>query len=64
MKREERLLVKYYRLSLEDEADRESNSIRNQRKLIEDYVSAHPDIELVSERVDDGYTGVLFVEVR
>ena len=38
MKREERLLVKYYRLSLEDEADGESNSIRNQRKLIEDYV--------------------------
>ena len=44
MKREERLLVKYYRLSLEDEADRESNSIRNQRKLIEDYVEEREDL--------------------
>lgn len=33
-------------------------------KLIEDYIAAQPDIELVSERVDDGYSGVLFAGVR
>ena len=62
MKREERLLVKYYRLSLEDEADGESNSIRNQRKLIEDYVEEREDLrELTSlELSDDGYTGTNF----
>ncbi len=62
MKREERLLVKYYRLSMEDEADGESNSIRNQRKLIEDYVEEREDLrELTSlELSDDGYTGTNF----
>ncbi len=62
MKREERLLVKYYRLSLEDEEDGESNSIRNQRRLIEDYVEEKDDLrELTSiELSDDGYTGTGF----
>lgn len=50
----------YLRLSYSIDRTVESDSIQNQKKLIEDYVSAHPDIELVSERVDDGYTGVLF----
>ena len=38
----------------------ESDSIGNQRKLIEDFVANQPDIELVSEQVDDGYSGILF----
>ena len=50
----------YYRLSYTADRSGESDSIANQKKLIEDYVAAHPDIELVSERVDDGYSGVLF----
>ena len=29
-------------------------------RLIEDFVSRHPEIELVSEKVDDGYSGVIF----
>ncbi len=50
----------YLRLSYSAGRNVESDSIANQKKLIEDFVAAHPDIELVSERVDDGYSGVLF----
>lgn len=50
----------YLRLSYAADRTEESDSIQNQKKLIQDYVSTHPDIEIVSERVDDGYSGVLF----
>ena len=35
----------------------ESESIDNQRKLIHEFVQRHPEITLVGEQVDDGYTG-------
>lgn len=54
----------YLRLSYTADRTEESDSIQNQKKLIQDYVATHTDIEIVSERVDDGYSGVLFVEVR
>lgn len=54
----------YLRLSYTADGSTESDSIANQRKLIQDFVSGQPDIELVSERVDDGYSGVLFAGVR
>ena len=55
----------YLRLSKEDGdissgEKKESNSIANQRKLIEDYLSKHPEITLVQEFCDDGYTGANF----
>ena len=56
----------YARLSREDGdiAERgsksESNSINNQKDLIKEYLKSKPEIELVSERVDDGYSGVVF----
>lgn len=50
----------YLRLSYTDDKENESDSIANQKKLIEDYVKGQPDIELVSEKIDDGYSGVLF----
>lgn len=50
----------YLRLSYTADHSEESDSITNQKKLIEDFVASHPDIEIVSERVDDGYSGVLF----
>lgn len=50
----------YLRLSYTENHENESDSIANQKKLIEDYVKEHPDIELVSEKVDDGYSGILF----
>lgn len=59
----------YVRLSKEDgdvsnAAKAESNSISNQKNLIRDFLKDKEDIEVVSERVDDGYTGSNFVEVR
>lgn len=42
----------------------ESDSITNQKKLIADFLKGHPEIELVSERIDDGYSGILFAGVR
>ena len=50
----------YLRLSYTENHENESDSIANQKKLIEDYLGGHPDIELVSEKVDDGYSGILF----
>ena len=39
--------AKYIRLSYTDDKSNESNSVGNQRKLIEDFVSRHPEIESV-----------------
>ena len=50
----------YLRLSYTDDRSTESDSITNQKKLIEDYVAKHPEIELVAERIDDGYSGIVF----
>ena len=50
--------VDYLRLSKDDNRKKnESNSIANQRKMIEDYVAKNEDIVLVDEAIDDGYTG-------
>lgn len=59
----------YVRLSKEDgdvadAGKKESNSISNQKSLIRDFLRGKEDIEIVSERVDDGYSGSNFVEVR
>ena len=50
----------YVRLSKEDGDKPESDSIGNQKDLIRAYLAGQPDIDLCSERVDDGYTGVNF----
>lgn len=56
----------YLRLSKEDgdfslsPGKVESNSISSQRDLIRSYVAKCPDIELVAEYVDDGFTGTTF----
>jgi DNA invertase Pin-like site-specific DNA recombinase len=60
--------VKYIRLSVADDKrdkngnkiEMESDSIANQRKFIDDWVKNHPEIEIVSEEVDDGFSGLLF----
>lgn len=49
--------VAYYRLSKDGRKGLESDSIANQRKLILEYISKHPNIQLVKEAKDDGYTG-------
>ena len=40
--------------------DSDSSSIENQIELIRNYVKSIPDIELVSEKEDNGYTGINF----
>ncbi|MCC8029990.1 MAG: recombinase family protein [Lachnospiraceae bacterium] len=56
----------YLRLSREDGdftglgEKKESNSIANQRKLIEDFLKNHPEIISYQEFCDDGYTGTNF----
>lgn len=52
--------TKYVRLSYTDDRANESDSIVNQKKLIDDFIARNPDIELVNERVDDGYSGIIF----
>lgn len=52
----------YVRLSKEDVnlsygRKTESNSISNQKQLIFDFLKNKSDIEIVSVRIDDGYTG-------
>lgn len=49
----------YARISRED-GDGESNSITVQKKMVEDYVSEHPEMTLVDVYCDDGYTGTNF----
>lgn len=49
--------IAYYRLSKDDGKNHESDSIANQRVLIREYVKTHPNIKLVDEAFDDGYTG-------
>lgn len=49
--------IAYYRLSKDDGSGHISDSIENQRKLIHSYLENHPNIHLVEEADDDGYTG-------
>ena len=66
MMSDEYTIAKYLRLSLEDgdldEAKDESNSISNQRKLLDYYIEQHPDLSgaKILEFVDDGYSGTSF----
>ena len=55
--------IKYFRISSADENKNgagESDSIANQRKLIDEYLKNHPEIEVIGEKVDDGFSGILF----
>lgn len=49
--------IAYYRLSKDDGKNHESDSIANQRVLVREYIKNHPNIRLVDEAYDDGYTG-------
>lgn len=52
--------IKYIRLSYTDDKTVESDSVANQRRLIDDFIEKHPEIEVIGEKIDDGYSGVLF----
>lgn len=52
--------AEYYRLSHNDDKATESDSIANQRKQLKTFIENQPDIESISEWVDDGVSGILF----
>lgn len=51
----------YLRLSKEDGDKPESESITTQKKLILQYIKDKPEITVIKEMIDDGYSGV-FIE--
>ncbi len=53
----------YCRLSRDDEVAGESNSISNQKRILETYARDHGLVPY-SFFVDDGWSGANFVEVR
>ena len=50
----------YLRISRDDGDKVESDSIQNQRELINEYLKKHPEITKTREFVDDGYSGSNF----
>jgi len=52
--------AKYFRLSHADDRTNESDSIQNQRKMVESYIEGQDDIEAVAEYIDDGISGIIF----
>lgn len=50
----------YLRLSREDGDKLESDSIKNQRELIKEFLIQHQGLNLVEEYVDDGYSGTSY----
>lgn len=61
---EEGLTALYERLSQEDKLDGESNSIANQKKILERYCKDHGITAYRHYDEDDGYSGTNFAEVR
>lgn len=54
-------IAAYLRLSKEEYSnEKESNSITNQRQIIDNYLEEHKEYKLVDYYVDDGYTGTNF----
>ena len=50
----------YIRISNEEKDKLESNSINNQRVLINEYITKHQDLNLIDYYIDDGYSGTSF----
>ena len=50
----------YMRLSRDDESFGDSVSIETQRTVLTQYVREHPEFHVVSEFVDDGWSGTNF----
>lgn len=53
----------YIRLSKEDENEGPSQSVTNQKSLLNDFVKEH-SLEVYDFYVDDGFSGTDFAEVR
>lgn len=59
----DKITALYCRLSRDDELQGESNSITNQKSIVEKYAKEN-GFKNTKFFVDDGYSGVSFVEVR
>ena len=53
----------YIRLSKEDENEGPSESVSNQRSLLEEFVKRH-HLSVYDTYIDDGWSGTDFAEVR
>ena len=58
-----RITALYERLSRDDELNGDSNSIVNQKKMLEKYAKEQ-GVTNLAHYTDDGYSGTNFVEVR
>ena len=54
----------YRRRLFDEKIEEESNSVVNQKKLIDDYLVDKDDIMIYKDYVDDGYTGTDFDRPR
>ena len=61
---QQKITILYCRLSNEDKLEGESNSIQNQKKILERYCKDHGITAYRHYDEDDGYSGTNFVEVR
>ena len=50
----------YTRRSFDDNEDKESNTITNQKEMINSFISKEKNMTIVDYYVDDGYTGTTF----
>lgn len=57
------LTALYCRLSRDDGAEGDSNSVANQKKYLEEY-ARQKGLRNIRHFYDDGYSGTNFVEVR
>ena len=63
MSRTSKITALYERLSRDDDLNGESNSITNQKRILETYAKQNGFSNL-QWYTDDGYSGANFVEVR
>lgn len=52
--------AKYIRTSTVDDKQEYRDSCENQSRLIDNFLFCHPEINLVSEKVDNGFSGLFF----
>lgn len=50
----------YIRLSVEDNGKEDSDSLENQRDLLERFITEHPELHVVDIYIDNGHTGTDF----
>ena len=63
MSKKVQFVALYERLSHDDELQGESNSISNQKRMLEEYAQNH-DMSPIRHFTDDGISGTRFAEVR